>query len=277
MRKKFFSVFVLLLTLSLISCGNTINQDVASSDTLDENTISTTEYIQVWPGPESEKTYRINTIEEYKEYVSMIKELPETFIRYEDISYLGDFSAFVYYNPHDPNSSDFYDTVKRYSYEFNDGQFRIEFNHGKFDSWGEYAEKDFGFEYVEFENIDQDDLTYKSGISLLNTDIYSEYRYGVSKINVNIGYYEDDPLPSLFVMEFPCYDMSGEELKLSANIFFREVPFDDMYATAPFDYDYSNEELNKFLNKSTLTEALHLFYMSYTYGPENRYMGMETA
>ena len=132
------------------------------------------------------------------------------------------------------------------------------------------------YEGIEFDDTQQNDLTQMDYTTVVN---YSNLYYKYFKFDNPYGrkdyracyYYPVSDLKSIILAVYKKEDFLGNGCYIATISFGKDTKYN---AT---DYDFSNEELNKFLYMETAAEACHLFYMSYTYGVENRYKGMETT
>ena len=267
MKKIFLNFLAVILVFSLFSCNNVLTGDTNMSDTeksVSSNESNTKEYMH----PVAYLyEYKYVTVDEYHALLNR-STLPDDFLRYEDISYLGEFDSLTIFSELVPNKDTSTVTFEEfriciYLYSLNNDEFYIGVYRG---DMYPFKNSDFGILGTrsndkiigDSDNYTQCDINYEAWGGIIRGEFSNGY-IAYYHYNVNNGY-----LTNIFFPIVP------NNRLCQTSVF---IAFDDYYYN-PDDllnhdlktertverYDFSNEELNKFLYKDSSYEAFNRFY-----------------
>lgn len=276
MKKIFLGVLTITLVFSLLSCANVSDEN--ESDTLNNSytDVQTEIEIKTWgPTPSSPPIYeyKLESLEEYQAFVSE-RNLPTKFVRYEDISYLGDFTSLSIFSweENGPFLPDWNSKLSNidYMYEFNNGEFYVKFGYNNV--YGN-VERNSLLLQESFE-LSYDVMNEKNDLTFVDKDVF-ETEWSKSRIWKPWGFYEYYPtvhfvynqgLLNGIVICTDAWDEGTESYTdVEVNITFEPYTISKLNTSGNYlifagektiaDYDFSNEELNKFFYRETLPFA----------------------
>ena len=282
MKKIFLNFLAVILVFSLFGCGNITGEN--ERDTLnDSSTDPQTEIeIEYWgPNPKSPPIheYKLNSLEEYQAFVSE-RNLPTKFVRYEDISYLGDFTSLSIFSweengPFLPGSNSEISNIN-YMYEFNNGEFYITFGYNN--AYGDFR-RISPILQQSFE-LSNDVMNEKKDFTFVDKDFFENEWSKRSDNNwITLGSYDFDYNPNAHVVYnraqlyaiVICTDEWDSGLEtytdVEVDITFEPYVLSEVntygnglvlaHEKTVEDYDFSSEELNKFFYKETVLSAFN--------------------